>query len=75
MQSKTVSRKLLKRLPLYLNYLKSLPEDFQNVSATAMAKALEVEITDLMKDLPVVEPAEPVKASGKKKRKRNENKK
>ena len=41
----------------------------------AMAKALEVEITDLMKDLPVVEPAESVKASGKKKRKRNESKK
>ncbi|MBQ2120134.1 MAG: helix-turn-helix transcriptional regulator [Peptococcaceae bacterium] len=36
----------------------------------AMAKALEVEITDLMKDLPVVEPPETLKASGKKKRKK-----
>ena len=51
MQSKTVSRKLLKRLPLYLNYLKSLPEDFQNVSATAMAKALELGDVQVRKDL------------------------
>ena len=51
MESKTVSRKLLKRLPLYLNYLKSLPEDFQNVSATAMAKALELGDVQVRKDL------------------------
>ena len=51
MQSKTVSRKLLKRLPLYLNYLKSLPEDFQNVSATAMARALELGDVQVRKDL------------------------
>ena len=51
MPSKTVSRKLLKRLPLYLNYLKSLPEGFQNVSATAMAKALELGDVQVRKDL------------------------
>ena len=51
MESKTVSRKLLKRLPLYLNYLKSLPEDFANVSATAMAKALELGDVQVRKDL------------------------
>ena len=51
MQSKTVSRKLLKRLPVYLNYLKSLPEDASNVSATAMAKALELGDVQVRKDL------------------------
>ena len=51
MQSKTVSRKLLKRLPVYLNYLKSLPEDSHNVSATAMAKALELGDVQVRKDL------------------------
>ena len=51
MENKTVSRKLLKRLPLYLNYLKSLPEDSPNVSATAMAKALELGHVQVRKDL------------------------
>jgi redox-sensing transcriptional repressor len=51
MQSKTVSRKLLKRLPVYLNYLKNLPEDSSNVSATAMAKALELGDVQVRKDL------------------------
>ena len=51
MQSKTVSRKLLKRLPVYLNYLKNLPEDSPNVSATAMAKALELGDVQVRKDL------------------------
>ena len=35
-----VSKKLLKRLPIYLNYLKSLPDSVENVSATTMAKGL-----------------------------------
>lgn len=51
MQSKTVSRKLLKRLPVYLNYLKSLPEDSSNISATTMAKALELGDVQVRKDL------------------------
>ena len=51
MQSKTVSRKLLKRLPVYLNYLKSLPEDTSNISATVMAKALELGDVQVRKDL------------------------
>ncbi len=51
MESTTVSRKLLKRLPLYLNYLKALPEDSPNVSATAMAKALELGHVQVRKDL------------------------
>lgn len=51
MEPKPVSRKLLKRLPVYLNYLKNLPEDSQNVSATAMAKALELGDVQVRKDL------------------------
>ena len=51
MVPKPVSRKLLKRLPVYLNYLKNLPEDSQNVSATGMAKALELGDVQVRKDL------------------------
>ena len=51
MENKIVSRKLLKRLPLYLSYLKSLPEDSLNISATAMAKALELGHVQVRKDL------------------------
>ena len=51
MDPKPVSRKLLKRLPVYLNYLKNLPEDSPNVSATAMAKALELGDVQVRKDL------------------------
>ena len=51
MEPKPVSRKLLKRLPIYLNYLKNLPEDSPNVSATAMAKALELGDVQVRKDL------------------------
>ena len=38
----TISRKLLRRLPVYLNYIKSLPEETENISATRMAAALEI---------------------------------
>lgn len=51
MEPKPVSRKLLKRLPVYLNYLKNLPEDSSNVSATAMAKALALGDVQVRKDL------------------------
>lgn len=51
METKNVSRKLLKRLPIYLSYLKSLPEDVSCVSATAMAKALELGDVQVRKDL------------------------
>lgn len=51
MESKPVSRKLLKRLPVYLNYLRSLPEDSSNVSATTMARALELGEVQVRKDL------------------------
>ena len=51
MEPKIVSQRLLKRLPIYLNYLKSLPGDSANVSATAMAKALEMGDVQVRKDL------------------------
>ena len=40
MEANKVSKKLLNRLPLYLNHLKSMPEHSENISATALAKAL-----------------------------------
>ena len=51
MEPKPFSRKLLKRLPVYLNYLKNLPEDSSNVSATAMARALNLGDVQVRKDL------------------------
>ena len=57
MPSKTVSRKLLTQLPVYLNYLKSLPEDFSNVSAATIAKALELGHVQVRKDLAKVSAA------------------
>ena len=51
MEPVTVSKKLLKRLPVYLGYLKSLPEDSENVSATAMARALNLGEVQVRKDL------------------------
>jgi len=51
MKPVTVSKKLLKRLPIYLTYLRSLPERTENVSATAMARALELGDVQVRKDL------------------------
>lgn len=51
METKEISQKLLERLPLYLNYIKSLPEDTENMSATAMAKALGLGGVLVRKDL------------------------
>jgi len=46
-----VSQTLLKRLPLYLNYLKSLPDSVVSISATAIAKALDLGDVQVRKDL------------------------
>jgi redox-sensing transcriptional repressor len=54
MEPKKFSKKLLKRLPAYLDYLKSLPEDVENVSATTMAKSLELGEVQVRKDLACV---------------------
>lgn len=57
MKPVTVSKKLLKRLPLYLTYLRSLPERTENISATAMANALDLGDVQVRKDLAKVSTA------------------
>ena len=54
METNPVSKKLLKRLPIYLNYLKSLPEDVENISATTMARDLELGDVQVRKDLATI---------------------
>lgn len=51
MESVKVSKTLLKRLPLYLEHLKALPEEACNVSATSIAKALGLGDVQVRKDL------------------------
>lgn len=49
---KIVSRQTLQRLPIYLNYLKSLPEDCgEYISATAIAEGLGLNDVQVRKDL------------------------
>ena len=50
MEPVVISKKLLKRLPMYLAHLRSLPEE-SNVSATAMAKVLGLGEVMVRKDL------------------------
>ena len=47
-------QKLLKRLPVYLNYLRSLPDEVENISATTMAKDLGLGDVQVRKDLAAV---------------------
>ena len=54
MQTQKASRKLLERLPVYLNYLKSLPEETNNISATSIALALGLGHVQVRKDLALV---------------------
>lgn len=51
MEPKKISKQLLKRLPIYLTHLRSLPEDSVNISATAIAKALDLGEVQVRKDL------------------------
>ena len=51
MEPSYVSKKLLRRLPLYLNHLKSLPEQSANVSATTIARAVGLGDVQVRKDL------------------------
>lgn len=51
MESTKISRTLLKRLPMYLNHLKTLPGEDCNVSATAIANALGLGHVLVRKDL------------------------
>lgn len=55
MEEKKVSKSVLKRLPGYLAYLKSLPDDApENISATALAMALGMGEVQVRKDLALV---------------------
>ena len=56
METVKISKKLLKRLPVYLAHLKSLPAN-SNVSATSMAKALGLGDVQVRKDLAKVSAA------------------
>lgn len=51
MEAKPISKKLLTRLPVYLQYLRSLPESVENVSATRIAGALGLGEVMVRKDL------------------------
>lgn len=51
METIKVSKKLLKRLPVYLHYIKYLSEKTENISATKMAKALNLGDVLVRKDL------------------------
>ena len=55
MQQKEVSKAVLKRLPAYLAYLKSIPEGSSvNISATSLANALGMGEVQVRKDLAMV---------------------
>ncbi len=55
MEAKKISKSVLKRLPGYLSYLKSLPESAQaHISATALANALGMGEVQVRKDLAMV---------------------
>ena len=54
MNSCSVSKATLGRLPQYLEYLKSLPETRSTISATAIAKALSLGDVQVRKDLAAV---------------------
>lgn len=58
MQRKELSKAVLKRLPGYLSYLKSLPEDAPVfISATSIANALNMGEVQVRKDLAIVSKA------------------
>lgn len=52
---KSISTQTLQRLPMYLNYLKSLPENqILNISATTIAEALKLNNVQVRKDLAMI---------------------
>ncbi len=53
--AETISKSVLKRLPVYLNYLKALPADApDHISATTIAAALNMGEVQVRKDLAMV---------------------
>ena len=53
-EHKEISRATLGRLPIYLDYLKTLPGAVTHISATAIAKALHLGEVQVRKDLAIV---------------------
>lgn len=51
METNKISNNMLERVPLYLNYIKSLPKDVKNISATKIANALGFGEVLVRKDL------------------------
>lgn len=51
METARISKTLMRRLPLYLEHLRSLPEEDCNISATAIAGALGLGEVQVRKDL------------------------
>lgn len=51
METNKVPKKLINRLPVYLHYLKSLPDDVEHISATTMANGLGLGDVQVRKDL------------------------
>ena len=50
--TQNISKHTLQRLPMYLNYIKGLPEDApKNISATTIAEALQLNDVQVRKDL------------------------
>lgn len=54
MPQKEISKSVLKRLPIYLSYLKSQDKSMENISATALALALSLGEVQVRKDLAMV---------------------
>ena len=55
MERTEISKSVLKRLPIYLSYLKSIPQGTQTyISATALANALGMGEVQVRKDLAMV---------------------
>lgn len=55
MINKSISTQALKRLPIYLTYLKSLPNnEYYNISATMIADALRLNDVQVRKDLALI---------------------
>lgn len=51
METKKVSNNMLARMPIYLNYIKTLPQETKNISATKIANALGLGEVSVRKDL------------------------
>ena len=50
--NQNISKHTLQRLPMYLSYIKALPEDApKNISATTIAEALQLNDVQVRKDL------------------------